>query len=264
VRNTGTSYAAGSGVAAGTDAATLDTVIGQAGTHRLYIEDTSGTGASGTVRLNDGVKIDFTSADTNLQVQGPHGETVVLDMSNITAGFTGYVDITANGEMSIDDGTTFEAITFSDNQLMLHPDTNEATYVNSIGIRQAGTDYVEYTGTADAFQTLQDLAMDLRNSRNFNEGEWDKAISRRLGDLERIIDHFISISGQQSVTLQSLEAVEVRHEDVQLDTQRVISEIAATDTATAILTMQNTQNLLNLTYASSVRLMEQSLLDFLR
>ena len=78
------------------------------------------------------------------------------------------------------------------------------------------------------------------------------------------MDNLIRVLGQQSVSLSSLEAVDIRHEDVQLDTQRVISEIASTDTASAILTMQNTQNLLDLTYASSVRLMEQSLLDFLR
>src|SRR3990172_188507 len=71
VRHTATTYAAGSGVQAGTSSPSGDTIIGPAGAHRLTVIDTSGTGAAGTVSLDGGMAIAFTSADTNLNINKP-------------------------------------------------------------------------------------------------------------------------------------------------------------------------------------------------
>ena len=68
-----TSYAAGSGVQPGLESASRDTVIGPPGTHRLTINDLSGTGAAGTVSLNGGPEFNFSSSDTNLAVRGAAG-----------------------------------------------------------------------------------------------------------------------------------------------------------------------------------------------
>src|SRR5690606_13494775 len=99
VSHTSTTYTAGSGVAAGTSSADGDTIIGPAGAHILTIEDTSGTGAFGTVSLNGGPPVSFTNGDTNLKVIGPLDEVVYLDTTAITAGFSGDVEITADGTL---------------------------------------------------------------------------------------------------------------------------------------------------------------------
>ena len=68
-----TTYLGGSGILPGTDSASGDTIIGQAGSHQLTIVDTAGDGSAGTITLNGGPPVAFTSADTNLRVAGPDG-----------------------------------------------------------------------------------------------------------------------------------------------------------------------------------------------
>ncbi|MGB6044806.1 MAG: flagellar hook-associated protein FlgL, partial [Pirellulales bacterium] len=100
VRHTATTYAAGSGVQVGTSSPAGDTVIGAAGSHLLTIDDTSGTGASGTISLNGGPVISFSNTDTDLEVIGLSGEVVFVDTTSITAGFSGDIAMTADGSLS--------------------------------------------------------------------------------------------------------------------------------------------------------------------
>ena len=129
VRHTLTTYAAGSGVQAGTGSAAGDTILGPIGAHQLTVSDTSGTGTAGTVSLNGGAAIAFTSGDTNLKVTGPQGEIVFLDTTSITAGFSGTVAITADGTFSSDGGASTTAIDFSANQVIIDSATGAVTNV---------------------------------------------------------------------------------------------------------------------------------------
>jgi flagellar hook-associated protein 3 len=127
VTHTSTTYAGTSGVQAGTNSVAGDTIIGPAGAHTLTIVDTSGNGTSGTVQLDKGPVVQFTNTDTNLQVQGPNGETVFLNTTAITPGFNGTVSITANGTLSVDGGASSVPINFSSNQVVTNSQTGAIT-----------------------------------------------------------------------------------------------------------------------------------------
>ncbi len=264
VQHTSTTYAGASGVQAGTGSAANDTIIGPAGAHTLTLNDTSGTGAGGTVSLNGGEAVAFTSADTNLKVTGPLGEVVYIDTTGITAGFNGTVDITANGTLSLDGGTTQTAIDFSANQVVTDSATGSIVNVDSTGIRQAGTSHLEFTGTSDAFQALNELRDELRNARGLSSSEFHQAMSRRITDLNRVRNSISDVVGQQSVELESLDALESRAQDLQLDVRKLISDLESADISETVINLQTEQNLLQFTYSSSVRLIDMSLLDFLR
>lgn len=258
VTHVSTSYAGGSGAQPGASSATKDNVIG--GTHVLHIEDTSGDGTAGKISLNGGPEFAFTNADTDLLVSA-FGADVYVDVSQIAAGFNGEVVITAAGTISVDGGHTETEIDFSQNQQLIHPETGAVTNVDTQGIRVAGVDQIEYQGTSDAFQVLKDLEYDLRHMKDGDE--WHDSISRRLGDIDRTVDHLLSIVGMQSATLDGLNNIEIRNEDAQLETQRVIGELEGVDVAGAILDLQSEQSLLELTFASSNALLNMSLLDFI-
>jgi flagellar hook-associated protein 3 len=264
VRHTVTSYAAGSGVQTGASSAAGDTIIGAAGTHVLTIDDTSGTGASGTVSLNGGLPIAFTSANTDLQVIDPQGNVVYVDMSTITAGFSGNVEITAGGTLSVDGGVTEVAIDFSANQVVSHDQTGAVTNVDSSNIRQVGSEYVEYAGTADAFQALIALRDDLRDSRDLSQDEWHAAMTRHISDLARVRETIMQTVGQQSATLANLDSLENHTRQIQLETQKIISDIESADITQVIINLQEEQNLLQSTFATTAALFDLSLLDFLR
>jgi flagellin-like hook-associated protein FlgL len=263
VIHTSTTYAGGSGVAAGTGSVAGDTIIGPAGAHNLTIVDTSGTGAFGTVSLNGGPAVAFTSGDTNLQVTGPDGELVYIDTTAITAGFNGTVAITANGALSTDGGATQVPIDFSGNQQVINGTTGGATHVDSTSIRRAGTESVDYTGTADVFALLAKLESDLTDEANVGNADWQNAMSRHLQDVERVQDHLLSVVGEQAVSLENLDTLETRIGDLQLEQEKMVTDIAGADMADAVLKLQQEQTMLQYTLAAAARMFDVSILDFI-
>ncbi len=264
VRNTSTTYLGGSGVVSGTNAPGNDNVIGQAGVHTLNINDTSGTGASGTISLNGGSPITFAATDTNLEVIGGNGEKVIVDLSNLTAGFNGTVDIVGNGSMSVDGGLTTTAIDFSDSQTIVDSTSGRFTRIDSREIQSAGDDYLEFPGTSNAFQVLYELSQDLRNTRDLPSKELNAALDVRLGELSRLSDHVLSVVGEQSASLQTLQQLEYRNQDLALDTEIQLNDLQATNIPDAVLRLQNDQNLLQYTYAITAEITSTGLIDFLR
>ena len=263
VLHTSTTYAAGSGVAAGSGSIGGDNIIGPPGAHTLTINDTSGTGASGTVSLNGGPPVAFTSADGNLAVIGPEGETVYIDTTAITAGFSGTVDITANGAISTDGGATQTAINFSPNQQVTDSATGGVTNVNTVNVRRTGAESLDYTGTADIFTLMDQLEADLLNEEQVGSYTWHAAMDRRMGDIDRLQDHILDIVGQQGVSLENLDSLEARVTDLKLEQQTIASEIEGADMADVILRLQQEEMMLQYTLASSAQLFSQSLVDYL-
>jgi flagellar hook-associated protein 3 FlgL len=263
VIHTSTTYAAGSGVAAGTGSVVGDTILGPAGAHNLSIVDTSGTGASGTVSLNGGPTVAFTNGDTNLQVTGPDGEVVYIDTTAITAGFSGTVSITADGALSVDGGVTQVAIDFSANQQIADGATGAITNVNSTAIRRAGTESVDYAGTADVFQILDQLQATILDEANNGNADWNHALSRHMEDIERMQDHVLDVVGVQAVSLENLDSMESRIKDLQLEQEKMASDIEGADIAEAVLRLQQEQTMLQYTLAGTAKLFEVSLVDFL-
>jgi flagellar hook-associated protein 3 FlgL len=263
VRHATTTYAGASGVQAGTDSAALDTIIGPSGAHTLTINDTSGTGASGTIALNGGNAYNFTSGDTNLKITGPDGAVVYVDTTAITAGFNGTVDIAATGTLSTDGGVTSAAIDFSANQKLTDSLTDSITYVNSTLIRQTGDAHLEYSGTQDVFGVLKALEDDLLNTRDLSTGDRQAATSRIIGDLDRVIDHLINIAGEQAATLENLDALETRYDDVRLETRRLKTETESADPADVLIKLQTDQNLLQFAYSTTAQLFNLNILNYL-
>ncbi len=264
VRHTLTTYASGSGIQPGASSATGDTILGPAGAHRLNIVDTSGTGAAGTISLDGGPPIAFTSADTNLAITGPGGAQVFVDASAITAGFNGTVDITADGTLSVDGGASTIPIDFSANQAVTDSGAGAVTNIDSTNIRATGDDQIDHPGTYDAFQTLMALRDDLRNTRGLSEGDQIQSISARIGELDRIHENVLSAVGEQSASLQNLDSLESRLRDVQLTTKQLISNLEDADVSQLVVQLQANQNMLTLTLATAAKLQDQSFLDFMK
>lgn len=264
VRHILTTYAGASGIQPGSSSVHGDTIIGAAGSLTLTINDTSGTGAAGTISLDGGLAVAFTNTDTDLRLTGSNGEVVFVDTTSIAAGFSGSVSITADGTLSTDGGITEVPIDFSTNQAVINSETQKVTYINSVAIQGTGSDSIEYLATSDAFQALAELRDDLRNTRNLNQSQFHEAIERRIGEIDRIHNHVLSVVGQQSITLEDLQVIERRLEDTQLSTREAISALESADIAEVAIRLQSEQNLLQFTFATTARLFDQSLLNFLR
>jgi flagellar hook-associated protein 3 len=264
VAHTSTTYAGGSAVLPGTSSAAGDTILGPAGAHMLTIVDTSGTGTSGTVQLDGGSVVKWTNTATNLQVQGPTGQTVFLNTTAITAGFNGSVAITSNGTLSVDGGLSNVPITFSANQVVTNSQTGAVTNINSTNIRQAGSDAISYTGAYDVFQILSTLRDDLNNTRNRSPGQQAAAVGQTLQELDRVNTNVLTVVGEQSASLQNLQAIDQHIQDVQLQTKQQIGNLQNADLPQVVVGMQEQRNLLQSTLYSTSRILSLSLLDFIK
>lgn len=265
VQHTLTTYdaGAGSGIAAGTSSAADDTVLGPAGTHTVTINDTSGTGTTGTISLNGGPAVIWNNGDTNLRVDDENGHSVFVDTTGITAGFAGSVDITGDGQLSTDNGTTFTAIDFtSANQVVTNSETGEVTFIDSTGINRAGVEQVDYQGTYDAFQVLVALRDDLQNTTT--RGDLFTAnIQRRLVEIERVQSHTLEVMGDQAFHAERLSSLETRIQSLQFAVQDEVIGLEQVDFAEAIVSMQSEENIFQIGLAMAGRVNNLSLLDFL-
>jgi flagellar hook-associated protein 3 len=264
VRHTATSYAGTSGVAAGTGSAAGDTILGPAGTHQLTIVDTSSNGSAGTVSLDGGPAVPFTSADTNLRVGGPQGQAVFVDATAITAGFNGTVDITATGTLSVDGGATTVPINFSGNQVVTDSRTGAVTNVNCTAIRSTGDDHLDYTGTYDAFSVLMALRDDLRNTAGRSPTDQINAIAGRVSELQRIQDSVLHSVGEQSASLEHLQGLQNNYQDLQLSARSLSTQLQGADITEVAVQLQAEQNQLRLTLAATAQVLGVNLLDFLK
>lgn len=259
VRHVATTYGGSSGITAGTTSPNDDTIIGPTGANNLTIDD-----VAKTISLNGGPAVSYAGTETNLRVGGPTGELVHVDVTGVVAGFQGSVAVTATGTLSTDGGATQVAIDFSANQAVTNSATGEITFVNSVDIDRTGEARVEYTGTSDAFGVLFELRRELLNVDGLSEAEWQQAMTRRITDLDRVKDHLLDVVGQHSATLGNLESVRAHHEDLQLETRRVLSDLMSADLPSVITELQSRQTLLQTTYATTLTLMNTSLIEFLQ
>lgn len=258
VIHTSTTYAAGSGIAAGASSATGDTIIGPAGAHSLAIDD----GAK-TISLNGGPAITYTGSETDLKITGPGGEVVYVDVTGVTAGFVGNVSIAADGALSTDGGATQQAINFSGNQQVQNSVTGDVTNIDSSAVRRAGTESIDYSGTADIFQVISQLESDLKDEPSVGTADWQDAMSNHMTDIERMQDNVLNVVGEQAVSLESLDGLESRINNMQVDQQKMASDIEGADMADAVLHMQQEQTMLQYTLAATARMFDFSLVNYL-
>jgi flagellar hook-associated protein 3 FlgL len=264
VTHTLTSFAPGSGIAAGSGSVAGDTVIGAAGVYSLRINDVSGNGSFGTISLNDGPEISFTNLDTNLQVTTSGGLQVFVDTTAITAGFNGTVDITADGTLSVDGGASSTAITFAANQQVTDSRDGSVVNLNTAAMRRVGTDQLEFSGTADVFGVIRSLRDDILNTRGLPATERSAALSRGLGEITGMQDHLLDVVGVQSVSMEHMERLKTQLEDLQLAEQIELSDSVGADIVSVILQMQETQNAQQYTMSVIGQFLTPNLLNFIR
>ena len=259
-----TAYLGSSGIMPGSRSAMDDTVIGPAGLHQLEIIDSSGTGDYGTISLNGGTEFQFTSSDTNLEIVGPGGEVVYVDTTAITAGFSGSVDIESGGFLSVDGGLSKTSIDFSGSQGVEDSTSSRFVTIDSSSISRVGDDVLEFPGTSDIFQLVHQLIGDLRNDRDLQNQQRAEVLNRRLAELISMGDHVLSFVGEQSASLQTLEALNERIDNLKLEAETKLVDLQATDIPETVLRLENSLSLLEYTYAVTAKVSSLQLIDFLR
>lgn len=258
VRHDATSGALGAGLALANGGAD-DTIIGD----RALVVDAT----SGTVRLGNGASVNIPAAGSAgssvVTVTDEHGASVHLDFT----GWTGAIfngTLTGAGSISLD-GASFTAIDLSETDLEL---TNGATgaviHVNMTAVVRAGSDLVTFSGAVSAFDVLQGIADDLNNVAGLDAHALQQRLGSRLSELDRNHENLRLAQGTLGARSQRLSATTSRLDDLDVHLKGQLSSVEDADLSSVVLEMTQTQQTLQLAQASGARLLQNTLLNYLR
>jgi flagellar hook-associated protein 3 FlgL len=223
--------------------------------------------AAGTVRLGDGPELKIPEPGSpeaaDFVVVNAKGGKLHLDTSAWSgADYSGTV--TGEGSISLD-GETFMALTFTETDLELkNPATGNVVHVDTTEVLRAGEEVVSFGGASNVFDTLAGIVEDLRNGDDLSQSEMLGSLNLRLEELDRNAGNVgvsLGVLGSRSARVQ---AAQDRLNGVDLQLNGLLSETRDADLAEAVTTMVRAEQTLQIAQATGVRLIQTSLLNFLR
>ena len=260
VTHTTTDYTAGaaSGLAAGTDSALGDTVLGE---HTITVDD-----SAGTIRLDSGPAVTIADAadPANVELVNADGDVAYVDVSALTAGWDGQFTIASGGNLSINDGDDTLAIDFgADRQRVTDGATGRFLYVDATGIERTGAEAVRVPGTFGVFETLIHLRDVLENERGLSTDDQTALLEEVLPALDeatRKVTEALTVVGSR---LQATDNLRGTIENLQADLDTQTASIENADVVELATELSRTETLYEMSMVAASKLLSISLLDFL-
>jgi flagellar hook-associated protein 3 FlgL len=132
----------------------------------------------------------------------------------------------------------------------------------SVETKYAGNQVFQTAGS-DAFQGLIDLRNDFRNT-TLSPADKANTISARIGQLEAARDAIGETISEQGSATASLEAVQSRLQSLELTATIRRGDLESTDYTEAIVKLKEQQTVFEATLAVTSKLLQPTLLDFIR
>jgi len=257
VRHDATAGTPGSGVLLANGGAD-DTILGD----RVLAIDASAR----TVRLGDGPAVSIPdpgdAAASDFVVRDEHGAAVHLDFSGYD-GTSSSSSLTGSGSIRAGDGA-FLALDLSQTDVELtDPISGAVLHVDATGVLRASQDVARFSGTVDAFETIDGIIADLRNE-SLSLDEVQARMDGRLAELIRNQDAVLGALSRAGASITRLQSTDVRLSDRQLAVSQRLSGVEDVDAAEAILAMTRAQQSLELAHMVASRVLQTTLLDYLR
>lgn len=253
-----TNYAANpAGVAAGTDSAGKDTIVGA---HTLDV-DTDNL----TISLDGGGAVSYAGTETNLKVTNSAGQSVYVDTTGIAGGMgVVTVNLTADARMSIDDGDTWTNITaFADNQAVTHGTTGRTLYVDTTNVAQTGLEAVSVEGTHDVFSTLMNIRDLLFNTHQLPEGEQVIQLGNAVHAVQEVHASITKRMTFLGGEMQALDTLGFSLDGIKESANEQVAQLQDADIVAMATEIARFQTLYEMTMATSSRLLNLSLLDYI-
>lgn len=258
VTHTSTTATLGSGLAL-VGGGAGDTIMGD---HSLVID-----AAAGTVQLDGATALKIPLPGdpdiADFTVKGDNGSELHLDFSGFTG--TNYSG-TVRGDGTITlDGTTVIPLTLTETDLELKdPATGTVLRVDTTSVRRAGEELVTFSGAVDVFDTLQGIVDTLNNPASLDLQDQQSRLGLWLGELDRNHNNVLTATGTLGSRSKRMTNLEDSIADQTLQVESLLSNVEDADFSEVVLEMTRAEQTLQLAQATSVRLMNTSLLNFLR
>jgi flagellar hook-associated protein 3 FlgL len=241
------------------NAGAQDTIMGD---HTLTVDSTAGT-----IQLDNGTVVRLpqpTDPDyADFTVTSDGGAELHLDFTAFT-GATTATTVRGDGSISLD-GSTYVPLTLGETNLeLLDPATNAVVHVDATGVHRAGRELATFGGTVNVFDVLQGIVDDLNNPDGLSSADLQDRLGLWLGELDRNQDNVLTATGTLGARSQRLTRMEDGLAESTLQVQGLLSQVEDADFSQVVLDMTRAEQTLQLAQATSVRLLNTSLLNFLR
>ena len=223
-------------------------------------------GVAGTLQLGNGAATHLPASSSPLAsdfvVRDEHGAEVHLD---VTAFNGSSFSATLSGSASVSlDGSSWRSVTLGETDLELSdPLTGSVLHVDTTGMRRAGVELVTFGGTVNVFDVLQGIVDDLDNGDGLDARQMRERLDIWLGELDRNHENLQIATGELGSLSQRASGLEDAFEAQSADVKGLLSRVEDADYSQVILDMSRAESTLQLAQATSVRLLQNSLLNFL-
>jgi flagellar hook-associated protein 3 len=219
-----------------------------------------------TVRLGSGQTVTIpnaTDADaTDFVVRDEHGALVHLDVSGYD-GTSSTSTLTGTGSIRAGSGA-YQALDLSQSDVELTDPTSGAVlHVDETQTVRASQDVARFSGTVDTFAAIDGIIADLRD-KSLSLDEVQSRMSGRLDELIRNQDNVLSALSRAGASTTRLQSTDGRLSDQQVAVEQRLSGVEDVDAAQAILAMTKAQQSLQLAQMTASRVLQLSMLDYLR
>lgn len=258
VRHDATLGAPGSGLALAGGGA-QDTLLGE---QTLVVD-----AAAGTIRLGMGPPVALPDPSSpqalDLVVRDEHGAEVHLDVSGYD-GTDSSTTLTGEGSIALDGGA-FRPLDRTQSDLRLvGADGEVVLHLDATAVRRAGTEQVTFRGRSSVFDVLQAVAADLKGIHGGGSGEVLERLQTHLEQLdrhrERMLEGLSALGSRQAVLRDAGE----RLGGVAFELTALLSDVEDVDVTQVVLDAGRAEQTLQLVQMAGARLIQSSLLNFLR
>lgn len=258
VRHDATLGSPGSGVTLANGGAD-DTLVGD----RALVID----GAAGTVRLGTGTVMPIPNAShpdlDHFGVSDENGAFVYLDFSSFD-GTSSSTTLTGEASISLDE-TTWQPLDLTQTDLeLVDAGTGTILHLDTRRVVRATSELYSFEGGVNGFDVLQGMIEDLENIHDLTGPELRDRLASRLGELDRNFENVQSAQGTLGARTQRLNSGAERLGEFEKTLKGLISDREDADLASVILDMTKAEQTLQVAQASGTRLLQTTLLDYLR
>jgi flagellar hook-associated protein 3 FlgL len=232
------------------------------GAHTLTID-----GVNGTVTLDGGGPLAIPQPGdanyTDFVVTNQDGAEVHLDFSGY-AGGSNTAALTGEGSISID-GATFTPLTLAETDLQLIDGRSGAVlHVDTTQVTRAGVELVGFDGAANVFDALKGAISDLENGQGLKADEMAARLEMRLGEIDRNHENMLQSISVLGSRLSRIEAALGTLDSMETELASHLSSVQDADLASVVTDATQAEQTMQLAQMAGSRLMQNSLLNFLR
>lgn len=221
-------------------------------------------GAPGTISINGGAAVPLPVTNYAFPAgSDPSDGVVYLDVTAPVTPASG--SFTSEANMSIDGGESLHRVDFSTNPATVRSSIDDSVLnVDISNLKHVGEDLITYEGTFDVFTVLITARDILQNADSLDSQEVEAKLLQLVGEASNAHDKILDGLQELGIRSENIELLQSRLDGLLITDEKTRSNIRDTDLAESISEMTQKQFNFQASMQVSARIVQTSLLNFLR